>query len=191
MINKKLLILLSVLSFPAFAHESAGGNGFYSGLVHPIFGLDHLLAMVSIGILSAQLGGKSIWQLPLTFVLVMALGGVFGMLQLPMLPVEIGIALSVLVLGAGIALDRKLSPVIAMAFAALFAVFHGYAHGLEMPTMATPASYVAGFIIGTASIHIIGVFVGVFSTQHDIRRKVLRAMGAGIMFSGVYFLVGA
>lgn len=188
--NRILLILLSLLSTSAFAHDAGTGSGFMSGVVHPIFGLDHLLAMVSIGILSAQLGGKSIWQLPVTFVIVMTIGGILGMIQFPMLQIELGIALSVLVLGTGIALDKRVSPFIAMSFAGLFAVFHGYAHGLEMPTMATPASYVAGFILGTASIHIVGVFIGVFATQCTLRRKALRGLGAGIMASGVYFLAG-
>ncbi|MDG3086403.1 HupE/UreJ family protein [Vibrio hannami] len=189
--NKTPLLLLALISSPALAHSDASGSGFMSGVTHPIFGLDHLLAMLSIGILSAQLGGRSIWQLPTTFVLVMVIGGVLGMLQVPMLPIELGIALSVLVLGAGIALDRNLSSRLAIAFAALFAVFHGYAHGLEMPSMASPASYIAGFIIGTTAIHIIGVFIGVFSTQCNTRRKALRGLGASIMFSGVYFLAGA
>lgn len=189
--TKILTLLLSLFSCAAFAHESGGDNGFVSGILHPILGLDHLLAMLCVGILSAQLGGRSIWQLPLTFVLVMVIGGLLGVFQIPMPAVEVGISLSVLVLGAGIAIDRELAPWIAIGFTALFAVFHGYAHGLEMPSMATPASYVSGFVLGTASIHIIGVFIGVFATQKVLRRKVLRGVGAGVLFSGLYFLVGA
>lgn len=187
---KLLILAVTFISPSVFAHQVGSSSGFWSGLSHPILGLDHLLAMVSVGILSAQIGGRVLWQLPLTFVVVMAIGGVLGMLDIPPTKIETGIALSVLVLGAGIAVGRKFYPVIAMIFTALFAIFHGYAHGMEMPTLAAPISYICGFILGTASIHITGVFIGVFATQSNFRKTLLRGAGASIMLSGAYFLLG-
>ena len=136
--------------------------------------------MVSVGILSAQIGGRAIWTVPGTFVTVMALGGVLGWLDVGLTSIEFGIAFSVLVLGIAIAADRKMPILVAMGAVAIFAIFHGYAHGAEMPTVANPVRYALGFMTGTALLHIAGVLVGDIS-QHYARGKVLlRIAGAAI-----------
>src|SRR5690606_11189362 len=141
------------------AHEAGSLplGSFIGGLTHPVLGPDHFLAMVSVGILSAQIGGRAIWTVRATFVLVLALGGVLGMLEVPLSAVELGIAFSVRLLGLALAADRRLPLALAMCAVGFFAVFHGYAHGAEMPTVAEPVRYAAGFMSGTAALHVLGV----------------------------------
>ena len=159
---KKSIILAVFLSLiPSIAYAHDGGNiplgGFLVGLLHPVLGFDHLLAMLSVGILSAQIGGKAIWTVPATFVGVMALGGLLGLTGLNLTATEIGIAISVILLGLAIALERRLPILIAMLGVGFFAIFHGYAHGAEMPDTAQPVLYAFGFLTGTILIHIAGV----------------------------------
>jgi urease accessory protein len=185
-----LVALLAPLS--AIAHEGSSlpYGSFVAGLAHPVLGVDHFLAMVSVGIVSAQIGGRAIWTVPGTFVTVMALGGVLGWLDVGLTSIEFGIAFSVLALGIAIAADRKMPILAAMGAVAIFATFHGYAHGAEMPTVADPAKYAAGFMTGTALLHIAGVLIGDIS-QHYARGKVLlRLAGAAIAGAGTWFLVG-
>jgi urease accessory protein len=140
---------------PAAAHT--GGEilgGLASGFEHPLFGSDHLLAMLAVGIWGAQLGGRAVWSLPATFPLIMAVGGLAGMVGIGLPSVETGIALSVLVLGLVIAMAWRPFELAALALIAVFAVFHGYAHGVELPTAADPAAYSAGFVIATGLIHV-------------------------------------
>ena len=186
----KLYILLMLLIFPSIAqaHEEAGG-GFISGLTHPVLGLDHLLAMISVGILSAQMGGKAIWTVPSAFVGLMLIGGIMGMNNIPFFPVELGIAVSVLVLGVAIAADKKLPTLVAMIAVGFFALFHGYAHGIEMPEVATPLLYAAGFTIGTALIHIAGVIIGIASKSFSSGPQLLRYIGAGIAGIGFHIII--
>lgn len=160
---KKTLILLTALLFPslAFAHGTLKTGGFVSGLTHPVLGFDHLLAMISVGILSAQMGGRAVWTVPLTFVSVMLVGGFIGTLGLPLFSVELCIALSVFALGVALAAEKKLAPKHAMTFVGFFAIFHGHAHGTEMPQLSNPFLYALGFVVGTSLIHIAGVLVGV------------------------------
>ena len=160
-----------LLPAAASAHEGSSlpYGSFVAGLAHPVLGIDHFLAMVSVGIVSAQIGGRAIWTVPATFVGVMALGGLLGWLDVGLTSVEFGIALSVL---------------------AIFATFHGYAHGAEMPTVANPLRYALGFMTGTALLHVAGVLIGDIS-QHYARGKVLlRIAGAAIAGAGTWFLVG-
>ena len=162
------LATLALLGSPlAFAHEGASlpYGSFMGGLTHPVLGLDHFLAMVSVGVVSAQIGGRAIWTVPATFVGVMAVGGVLGLLDVGLTAIEVGIALSVFGLGLAIALDKRLPISIAMTAVGFFAIFHGYAHGAEMPTVAKPATYAAGFLTGTAALHIAGVIIGDISQQ--------------------------
>lgn len=176
----------------ALAHEGSSlpYGSFIAGLAHPVLGVDHFLAMVSVGIVSAQIGGRAIWTVPATFVSVMALGGVLGWLDVGLTSIEFGIAFSVLALGTAIAADRKLPILVAMGAVAIFATFHGYAHGAEMPTVANPFRYALGFMTGTALLHIAGVLIGDIS-QHYARGKVLlRWVGAVIAGAGGWFLVG-
>ena len=194
-IARRLLFAISVMVLApgAWGHDGTTlpYGSFLSGLTHPVLGLDHLLAMVSVGILSAQIGGRAIWTVPATFVLVMALGGVLGWVDVGLSAIEVGIAFSVLALGTAIAADRRVPMVAAMSAVGVFAVFHGYAHGAEMPTVAKPVTYALGFMTGTALLHLTGVIIGDIS-QHYARGKVLlRGAGLAIAGTGAFFLVGA
>ena len=162
---------------------------FWAGLIHPALGFDHLLAMISVGILSAQMGGRAIWTVPITFVSVMLIGGVLWIQRIALVSVELGIAFSVLVLGVALAAEKKLSPILAMIFVGCFAIFHGHAHGTEMPTMAEPVLYACGFVIGTAVIHIAGILIGIFSKTISHGDQLLRYAGAGIAGIGFHLLI--
>jgi urease accessory protein len=184
-----VLVIGLFVSNLVYAHGVNDG-GFMSGFSHPVLGLDHLLAMLSVGILSLQMGGRSIWMVPTTFVLVMLLGGVLGMQDVHLFSVELGIAISVFVLGIAIAIDKKLSPVVAMIFVSFFAIFHGHAHGTEMPYLSKPVFYASGFIVGTACIHIMGVLMGVIAKRFAVGKSLLRYLGAAIAGIGAYLCIG-
>ena len=191
----RFLAVLSALlaAGSAGAHEanSLAFGSFLAGLTHPVLGPDHFLAMVSVGILSAQIGGRAIWTVPTTFVAVMAVGGVLGMVDVGLDAIELGIAMSVFVLGAAIAADRRLPMVLAMVAVGLFAVVHGYAHGAEMPRVAEPMRYAAGFLLGTAALHVLGLLIGDI-TQHYERGKVgLRVVGGIIAACGLWFVTAS
>ncbi|HIP53616.1 MAG TPA: HupE/UreJ family protein [Chromatiales bacterium] len=164
-------------------------GGFAAGFYHPVLGWDHFLAMLSVGIVSAQIGGAAIWRVPLTFVSTMAVGGLLGYLALPFLPQEMGIAASVMLLGAFIAFNPHVTGHWAMSFVAFFALFHGYAHGAEIPLQVEPGVYAAGFISGTAIIHLLGVGIGWFMTRRRGLILGLRASGVAIAAAGVWLLV--
>lgn len=185
--------VLVFLSLPSllYAHTGYGGGGFVSGLMHPVLGFDHLLAMVSVGILSAQMGGQAIWKVPATFVMVMMIGGILGISGVGIPVSEYGIAASVLFLGVALFAERKLPVAFAMIFVGFFAVFHGYAHGVEMPEIARPLYYSLGFTAGTALIHIFGVLIGYFATKSRTGSNLLRFAGAGIAGIGLYILMVA
>ncbi|MCV6589064.1 MAG: HupE/UreJ family protein [Marinobacterium sp.] len=189
--RKYIFTLLAGLLLPgiAYAHDAALGGGFVAGFSHPVLGFDHLLAMISVGILSAQMGGRAIWTVPLTFVCVMLVGGVLGMQGIPLFSVELGITFSVLALGVALAAEKKAPAMLAMAFVGFFAVFHGHAHGTEMPHLAEPSLYAAGFIVGTASIHITGVLVGYFAHQLEHGAQLLRYIGAAIAGIGFHLMI--
>lgn len=172
-----------------YAHGVQGG-GLINGLMHPVFGPDHLLAMIAVGILSVQIGGRAIWTVPAAFLLLMLLGGILGIYNVPFPAVETGIAASVAVLGLAIALAAKLPVLLAMIFVGIFGLFHGYAHGMEMPSVAKPILYATGFIIATAGLHIAGVLIGFISHYIPRGDVVLRILGAVIAAIGFYFLLG-
>ncbi len=174
-----------------FAHTSHGTFGFSSGFTHPVLGLDHLLAMLSVGMLSAQLGGRAIWTIPATFVAFMLVGGILGMIGVPLFSVEIGIAISVLVLGLAIAADKKIPVLLAMVGVGFFALFHGHAHGEEMPSSAQPFLYALGFILGTTLIHLAGVAIGWTANRIPRATTILRFGGAFIALLGFFFLFQA
>lgn len=182
------LFVVILLPGLAEAHTFKGETGFVSGIFHPVMGFDHLLAMLSVGIISAQIGGRAIWTVPLTFVTVMALGGFLGMQNIAIPGVEYGIAFSVLILGLAVARGRRINPFIAHIGVAFFAVFHGHAHGAEMPDMADPFIFSLGFLLGTAAIHIAGVGVGLVSRKIRNGAETLRYVGAGIAGIGVYII---
>lgn len=175
----------------ALAHEGASlpYGSFLGGLTHPVLGLDHFLAMVSVGILSAQIGGRAIWTMPATFVLVMAFGGLLGYIDIGLTAIEAGISISVLALGVAIASDRKLPMSLVMTAVGFFAIFHGYAHGAEMPTVANSVTYAAGFLTGTAALHLFGVLLGDIASRYTVGYTVLRVTGAGIAGMGAKFLL--
>lgn len=189
-----LLLAFIIISIPTtvFAHD--GGNvpfgGFLAGLIHPVLGYDHLLAMLCVGILSAQIGGRAIWTVPSTFVAVMAVGGLLGIINIGALPAEFGIALSLVLLGGVIAAERKLAVRYAILTVGFFAIFHGYAHGLEMPSTAKPVFFALGFLSGTALIHIAGVVIGDISRHYERGKIILRVGGVFIFVVGLLFLFG-
>ncbi|WP_033539133.1 MULTISPECIES: HupE/UreJ family protein [Shewanella] len=188
---KRLLpVLLAVWAPSVFAHEIIGGAGFMTGFNHPVLGFDHLLAMLSVGLLSTQLGGRAIWTVPLAFMAFMLFGGILGLYGVALPFVELGIALSVLLLGLAIALGRQIPLLLAMGFVGLFAIFHGHAHGAEMPALTSPVLYALGFLSGTAVIHLLGVSLGFIMQQLSRKLPLLRLSGGAIALIGGYLIVG-
>ena len=181
----------SLLPIPAVAHMGTGlPGGFESGFMHPFSGIDHLLAMVSVGLWGAFLGRPLIYVLPVIFPAMMVAGAIMGMFALPLPPVEIGIALSVLVLGGCIALPVKAPVWAACIVVGIFALFHGYAHGKELPSAADPVAYSVGFVLATGLLHVSGICLGLLN---DLRRGIVvtRSMGGIIAVVGVWFLIRA
>ena len=194
----KIFLFLILLSFPANAHTFTGMIGFYDGLSHPVLGIDHFLAMVSVGIVSAQIGGRAIWTVPSTFVVMMIIGGILGMVaeifllnitELFIVIVEIGIVLSVILLGLAIAIGRKLSLTIMMFFVSIFGLCHGTAHGMEMPWAANPILFALGFSSGTATLHLFGVIIGSLLIKNNYSLFLLRFIGIASACYGVYLFI--
>jgi urease accessory protein len=172
----------------AFAHEQVGvGGGLVSGLLHPLTGMDHLIAMVAVGIWGAQLGAPAIWVLPITFPLVMAIGGVLGILHVPLPLPEVMIALSALILGAAVAVRMRLPFTAAAAVVAVFAIFHGYTHGAELPKSANPLAYGVGFVVSTGLLHLCGITIGTL-TRWPAGERLIQGLGVVIALLGGYFL---
>ncbi len=187
--SRVLVILALVCVSPefAFAHIEGGAlGGFQSGFTHPIIGIDHLLAMLAVGIWGAQIGGRNVWTLPVTFPLIMAAGGIFGMSGFALPHVELGIALSVLVLGLAICFAWQAPEWAALSLIAVFAIFHGFAHGTELPGAIDPASYSIGFVVATGAIHIVGIGIG-FLFGRLWSGYLSRTLGGMIAATGVYF----
>lgn len=179
------LAVLSLFAGTASAHSGDHTvTGFAGGLTHPLSGLDHLLAMVAIGLWAAQQGSRALWAIPAAFVGAMGVGGGLALSGLSLPHVETGIAASVLVLGLLIATRRQWAAPVGMAIAAGFALFHGYAHGLEMPQAASPALYALGFVLATTFLHGVGV------ASSLIGRHAMQAAGAAIAASGLMMIFG-
>jgi urease accessory protein len=190
-----LPILLGLCLTPtaAFAHPALGdANGFVHGFMHPLSGLDHQLAMVMVGLLAYQLGGRALWLVPFTFVGVMALGGFLGVMGISIPFVETGIALSVIVLGAIVAFGVKASLAGAIGAVGLFAIFHGHAHGTEMPLGVAGAAYGVGFLLATAVLHALGIFIGflVGMSSKTLGDNVYRVVGTVASLAGIAILLG-
>lgn len=188
-------VLAVVTATPAFAHVGASGHvhGFSDGYMHPMMGLDHILAMVAVGMFAAKLGGRALWLVPATFVLMMAAGGALGISQIGLPLVEIGIAMSVITLGGLVAMQLPLSNVAAIAIVAFFAIFHGYAHGSEMPATASVAQFAFGFMLATALLHVIGIAAGLGILKLGSRASAARltqAGGTAMSAAGVGLLTG-
>jgi len=179
-----------LLPAAASAHTGAGlGAGFGAGFVHPLAGLDHLLAMLAVGMWGARLGSPALWALPVAFPLVMAVGGVLGIAGLGLPSVELAIALSVVVLGGAIALDRRPPLAVAGVLVGAFAIFHGHAHGTELPGQAGALAYSAGFVLATGLVHAAGIGIGLV-THLPRGTAVLRAGGAAIAAVGLVLVSG-
>ena len=183
------LLMLSVcVSVHAHTGESTA-NGFLAGVLHPLTGFDHLLAMVAVGIWGATLGLPLVWALPVAFPMLMVIGGVLGITGVPLPFIESGIAVSVVVLGLSIAVAWRAPVPVALAIVAAFGVFHGYAHGAELPKSASPAAYVAGFVLCTGALHLTGIAIGTLKRlPHGA--LALRASGGLIAMAGVWIFAG-
>jgi urease accessory protein len=172
----------------ASAHEETGqAAGFLAGLHHPVSGLDHVLAMIAVGLWGAVLGQPAIWVLPVAFPMVMAFGGLMGLLGIPLPGVEVGIALSAIVLGAMVLMEIRPPLWLAALLVAFFAVFHGHAHGRELPEGTSALLYSLGFVIATGLLHAVGILIGV-AHRWAAGRQLVRAAGAGVSLAGLFFL---
>jgi urease accessory protein len=172
----------------AAAHVEGGrADGFLAGLRHPVSGLDHVLAMVAVGLWGAQLGAPAMWLLPVTFPLVMAAGGAPGLAGVPLPGIEIGIAASALVLGLAVSAAWRPPLWAAAVVVALFALFHGHAHGTELPAGANGLLYSLGFVVATGLLHATGIGIGLIH-RWRAGRGALRALGAAVAAAGAYFL---
>lgn len=173
------------LAGPAAAHSGTGlPGGLRAGVLHPLTGADHLLAMVSVGIWGACLGRPLIYALPVIFPLMMVAGAELGTLDAPMPPVELGVAVSVLTLGGAVAAGWRAPVWAACPLVGLFALFHGYAHGRELPSAADPLGYSAGFVLATGLLHVSGIALGEMKDR-------ARSLGAGVALAGMWFLYRA
>jgi urease accessory protein len=187
-----LTVAITVLATasPAFAHEGTGvAGGFLSGFLHPILGRDHVAAMVAVGLWGAFLRAPAIWLLPIVFPLVMAFGGALGIAGVPLPAVETGIAASAVVLGVMVLAGARPPLWVAVLIVGTFAIFHGHAHGTELPAAADAVSYAAGFVIGTGLLHVIGITFGL-AAKWEAGRVAVRAAGAMIAVAGLAFLTG-
>ena len=181
---------LTCAAAAASAHsDSADAGGFLSGYIHPLSGLDHLLAMVAVGIWGATLGRPLIWALPIAFPLMMVVGGVLGIARVPLPFVQAGVATSVIALGLAIALAWRAPIPASIAIVAVFAIFHGHAHGTELPSTGQPAAYAAGFVVSTGLLHLAGIAIGLLKSL-SYGEKLLRAAGAAIAATGAWILLG-
>jgi urease accessory protein len=174
---------------PAVAHTGSGSGGFVGGFLHPVFGPDHLIAMVAVGLWGAFLGQPAIWLLPIVFPLVMAGGGVMGILGTPLPGVEIGIAVSAIVLGLMVALGARPPLWVTAVLVGAFAVFHGHAHGGELPPGTDAVAFSVGFVVATGLLHLTGIAFGLLA-RWPAGRVTVRAAGGAIALAGLAFLSG-
>ena len=181
------LALVVVTVSPALAHSGSVSGGLLGGFAHPLFGLDHVAAMVAVGLWGAFLGSPAMFTLPVVFPLVMAGGGVLGILGVPLPGVEIGIAVSAVILGMMVAVAARPPLWIAAAIVGAFAVFHGHAHGAELPPGADALAFSAGFVIATGLLHLCGIAFGLLARWPQGRIAV-RAAGGLIAIAGLLFL---
>lgn len=184
------LAAAAMLATPASAHVGAGGlGGFQAGVLHPLTGLDHVVAMVAVGLWGGILGRPAVWLLPVAFPLAMAVSGAAAVAGMPLPGVEIGIALSGIVLGFCVLMALRPPLSVALVLVAVFAVFHGHAHGMELPDAANPATYALGFVLATGALHLAGVAVGL-AWRNRFGQVVVRALGGAIALTGAAFLTG-
>jgi len=188
MLARAASLVLALVPVAALAHEEAGqAAGFLAGLAHPVSGLDHVLAMIAVGLWGAVLGLPAIWVLPVAFPLVMAVGGLMGLLGLPLPGVEVGIAVSAIVLGTMVLAEVRPPLWLAAAMVAFFAVFHGHAHGRELPEGTSALLYSLGFVVATGVLHAVGILIGV-AHRWAAGRQIVRVAGGGVALAGLFFL---
>jgi urease accessory protein len=183
-------LLLTVLIFAetAQAHADKGAaTGFLSGVGHPLSGFDHVLAMIAVGLWGAQLGAPAVWMLPVAFPMVMALGGMLGLLGVPLPGIEFGIAASAIMLGGAVMWEMRPRLAFAAVLVAFFAAFHGYAHGTELPVGENGLLYSVGFVIATGCLHAVGVAIGLIH-RWPWGQKLLRVTGGGVALAGAFFM---
>ena len=191
----RLLMVFAGLfaSSAAQAHTGIGdANGFVHGFAHPLGGIDHILAMVAVGLFAAQLGGRALLLVPLSFVSMMIVGAAVGAAGIELPLAEVAIGLSVVALGIAVALGLDIATVAAVAIVGFFAIFHGYAHGLEMPEAASGLEYGFGFVLATASLHFVGIGCGLFIGRSGrlFGRRILQAGGGAMALAGAAVLAG-
>jgi urease accessory protein len=183
-----LAFVLALAPSLAFAHVGVGDtDGIAHGLMHPVSGIDHVLVMIAVGLFAAHLRGRALWLVPLSFVGMMACGGALGTAGINLPYVEIGIGLSVVVLGIAIAAGANPPVAVAMALVGLFAIFHGYAHGAEMPEAASGLAYGVGFIFATALLHAIGIGAGLLVGREQ---RLTQVAGSAMALAGIGILGG-
>jgi len=181
---------LALAAGAAEAHTGVGAtSGFAAGITHPIFGADHLLAMIAVGLWAALLGGRAMWLVPATFVGVMTAGGLLAMAGLGLPVVEVMILASVVVLGVLVAARVTVPTAAGMAVVAAFALFHGFAHGAEMPAAASGVLYFAGFALATAALHAVGLAIGLLAGRVS-EGLAVRAAGGAIAAAGILLVAG-
>ena len=180
-----LVVLLA--GSPALAHSGSVAGGFVGGIAHPVFGPDHVAAMVAVGLWGAFLGAPAIYILPVVFPLVMAMGGVLGILGVPLPGVEIGIATSAIVIGMMVAVAARPPLWLAAVLVGAFAIFHGHAHGTELPPGAAAVAFSAGFVVATGLLHLAGIAFGLLA-RWPAGRLAVRSAGGAIAIAGLMFL---
>src|SRR5512144_3125016 len=186
-----LAMLVALLPSYAYAHVQQGeAAGFLTGFLHPVSGLDHVLAMVAVGLWGAQLGAPAIWGLPVAFPLVMAMGGMLGLMGVPLPGIEYGIAASAILLGAAVMFEVRPPLGVAALVVAFFAIFHGHAHGTELPPGQSALLYSMGFVMAIGCLHAVGIGIGV-AYRWTWGQRLLRAGGAVVTAGGVFFLWNA
>ena len=192
LIGGLLVAMAALAGRPALAHivDGSAAGGFFGGFAHPLFGLDHVVAMIAVGLWGAFLGPPAIWVLPIAFPLVMAFGGAMAILGIAVRGVEIGIALSAIALGGMIALAVRARLVPAAMLVAGFAIFHGHAHGAELPPGTDAVAFSVGFVMATGLLHLTGIAFGLL-TRWPIGRIGVRVAGIGIALVGAVFLIRA
>jgi urease accessory protein len=182
--------VMLVLLWPtrALAHAQGGeAAGLLSGLQHPVSGLDHILAMVAVGLWGAQLGRPAVWLLPVTFPMVMAFGGMLGLMGLTLPGIEIGIAVSAIILGVMVGWEARQPLWVAAVVVGFFAIFHGHAHGVELPAGADALLYSIGFVVATGCLHAAGIGIGLIH-RWPVGQVALRLAGVAVALAGVCFL---
>lgn len=194
----RTLLIIALLLAPAavLAHSGPAGHdhGFAFGFLHPLGGLDHLLAMIAVGLLAAHLGGRALWLVPLSFVALMATGGAIGFAEVRLPYVELLISASVVVLGLLVAFRANVPLVAAMLIAGFFAIFHGHAHAAELPDSESPYPYAAGFLLATALLHLAGVMIGFGFAKlsaSGLGQRIVQAGGGAMALAGVVLLARA